>query len=137
VREIAHRPTVPGAAILAVSCVALTALAAPLLSDSGALNAGSLWGIAIVALSMVPLIGMAGQISLAQLSFAGIGAVAYAHLGVDSPFALLWAALWAGAVGFVVALPAIRLAGIYLALATGAVAVMLDQWIFLSPSVSI
>jgi branched-chain amino acid transport system permease protein len=71
------------------------------------------------------------------LSFAGIGAVAYAHLGLDSPLALLWAALWAGAVGALVALPAIRLAGIYLALATGAVAVMLDQWIFVLPNLSI
>jgi branched-chain amino acid transport system permease protein len=136
VRETAHRPTVRGGWVLAIFCVALSALVAPLLSDSAALNAGALWGTAIVALSLVPLIGMAGQLSLAQLTFAGVGAVAYAHLGLNSPLALLWAALLAGAVGLVVALPAIRLDGIYLALATGAVAVMFDQWIFGLPSIS-
>ena len=37
--------------------------------------------VGIVALSLVPLVGFAGQISLCQLSFAGIGAVVMAHLG--------------------------------------------------------
>ena len=36
---------------------------------------------ALVALSLVPLTGWAGQVSLAPLAFAGIGAVAYARLG--------------------------------------------------------
>ena len=36
---------------------------------------------ALVALSLVPLIGWAGQVSLAPLAFAGIGAVAYTRLG--------------------------------------------------------
>lgn len=137
VRETAHRPTVRGSAALAAGVVAATAAVVPVLSDSAALDAGRIWGVAIVALSMVPLIGLSGQLSLAQLSFAGIGALAYAHLGVASPLALVWAALWAGAVGALVALPAIRLAGIYLALATGAVAVVLDQWIFVLPRVSV
>jgi branched-chain amino acid transport system permease protein len=136
-REMAHRPTWRGATALAIGAVAVTAMVAPLLSDSAVLNAGQIWGVAIVALSMVPLVGLSGQLSLAQLSFAGIGAVAYGHLGLDSPVALLWAALCAGAVGALVALPTVRLAGIYLALATGAVAVVLDQWIFVLPNVTI
>jgi branched-chain amino acid transport system permease protein len=135
-REAAHLPSLRGAWVLAVFCVAVSALVAPLLSDSAALNSGAIWGTAIVALSLVPLIGMAGQLSLAQLSFAGIGALAYAHLGLNSPLALLWAALWAAGVGLIVALPAIRLEGIYLALATGAVAVMLDQWVFGMPKLA-
>ena len=36
---------------------------------------------ALVVLSLVPLTGWAGQVSLAPLAFAGIGAVAYARLG--------------------------------------------------------
>ena len=36
---------------------------------------------ALLALSLVPLTGWAGQVSLAPLAFAGIGAVAYARLG--------------------------------------------------------
>ena len=46
---------------------------------------------------------------------------------------LLYAGVFAGAVGAVVALPALRLRGIYLALSTAAFAVILDQWIFLMP----
>ena len=37
------------------------------------LTYGKLFPIGIVALSLVPLVGYAGQISLCQLSFAGIG----------------------------------------------------------------
>ena len=136
-REMAHRPTWRGTLALAGGAVVATAMVAPLLSESGALNAGAIWGTAIVALSLVPLVGMSGQLSLAQLSFAGIGAIAYAHLGLDNPLGLLWAALWAGVIGALVALPTVRLAGIYLALATGAVAVVLDQWIFVLPEVTL
>ena len=50
---------------------------------------GKIFSIGIVALSLVPLVGFAGQISLCQLSFAGIGAVVMAHLGAGgNPLAL-------------------------------------------------
>ena len=45
------------------------------------------FGFAIVTLSLVPLTGYAGQISLAQMTFTGIGAVAMATWGANgSPF---------------------------------------------------
>jgi branched-chain amino acid transport system permease protein len=44
--------------------------------------------------------------------------------------ALLWAAVICAVVGAVIALPALRLDGIYLALGTAAFAVALDKWIF-------
>src|SRR5436309_15039449 len=69
------------------------------------------------------------------MSFAGIGAIAMAHLGHGgSPIGLVWAALFAAAVGAVVALPALRLSGIYLALAAAAFAVVLDRWLFTLPN---
>jgi branched-chain amino acid transport system permease protein len=104
---------------------------ANLLSPSDALGVSRILGLGIIALSLVPLVGFAGQMSLAQMSFAGIGAIVMAHHGqAGEPIALLYAAVLCGVVGAVVALPALRLSGIYLALATAAFAVFLDRWIF-------
>lgn len=87
--------------------------------------------LGIVMLSLVPLIGYAGQISLAPMAFAGIGAVAMGAWGGDgSPLGLLLAGLAAGAAGVLVALPALRLQGLYLALATAAFAVFMDLVFF-------
>ncbi len=85
----------------------------------------------IIALSFVPLVGMAGRVSLCQLSFAGIGAVTMAHVGADNAIVgIVVAVILTAAIGAVVALPALRLSGIYLALATAAFAVALDRWVF-------
>jgi branched-chain amino acid transport system permease protein len=93
-----------------------------------------LFAIGIIALSLVPLVGFAGQISLCQLSFAGIGAVCMAHVGINgNPLGFVVAIVVCGVVGALVALPALRLQGIYLALATAAFAVFLDQWVFHLP----
>jgi branched-chain amino acid transport system permease protein len=86
----------------------------------------------------VTLVGLAGQISLCQMSLAGIGALVAARLGTDGqPWALLLAALVAGVVGALIALPALRLSGIYLALATAAFAMVLDRWLFNIPELSV
>ena len=87
--------------------------------------------LGIVMLSLVPLIGYAGQISLAPMAFAGIGAVAMGAWGGDgNPLALLGAGVAAGVAGVVVALPALRLQGLYLALSTAAFAVFMDLVFF-------
>jgi branched-chain amino acid transport system permease protein len=49
---------------------------------------------------------------------------------------LVWAVVICAAVGALVALPALRLSGIYLALATAAFAVVLDRWLFNLPNFS-
>jgi branched-chain amino acid transport system permease protein len=136
-RDVTPRQGWRGGIALGAACVAATAVLGATAGRSELLSAGRIWGLAIIALSMVPLIGLGGQLSLAQLSFAGVGAIAYAHLGWNSPGGLLWAALCAAVASVVVALPAMRLAGIYLALATGAFAVMLELWIFGLPRFSI
>jgi branched-chain amino acid transport system permease protein len=87
--------------------------------------------LGIVMLSLVPLIGYAGQISLAPMAFAGIGALVMGGWGGDGTlFGLVAAVLVTAAVGALVALPAIRLRGLYLALATAAFAVLMDQLVF-------
>jgi ABC-type branched-subunit amino acid transport system permease subunit len=87
--------------------------------------------LAIVTLSLVPLTGYAGQISLAQLTFTGIGAVAMATWGANG--SLLGVAIAIGVcavVGGIVAFPALRLSGIYLALATAAFALFCSAMFF-------
>jgi branched-chain amino acid transport system permease protein len=92
--------------------------------------------LGLVLLSLVPLTGYAGQISLGQLSFAGVGAFAMGKVaGGASPLGLLAAVALAAGVGIVVALPAIRLQGLYLALATLAFASGMDYAFFQNPSV--
>jgi branched-chain amino acid transport system permease protein len=87
-----------------------------------------------VLLSLVLVAGMAGQVSLAQFTFLGVADVTMAHLAVDSGFpywiAVLVATLIAAALGALVALPALRLRGLYLALSTLAFAVLADQVFF-------
>jgi len=137
-REVMPRPTYRGALIAAAGVVAVTALVAGLVSDADAQTLGQLFGVALVAASLVPLIGYAGQISLCPLTFAGIGALAMGyHGGGGNPIGLVFAAVLAGEAGALVALPALRLRGIYLALATAAFAVIMDRWLFLIPDFDI
>lgn len=87
--------------------------------------------LAIIALSLVPLTGYAGQISLAPLAFGGIGALVMHEVAADgNPFGLLAAAAVCAVVGAVVALPALRLKGLYLALSTFAFALFCEKAVF-------
>ncbi len=92
---------------------------------------------AIIMLSFIPLTGWAGQVSLAQLTFAGVGAFAMFKFAGDSgnPIGLLWAALLAVPFGTAMALPALRLQGLYLALASMAFARMAEPLFFDQPEV--
>lgn len=87
-----------------------------------------------ICLSLVVLTGYVGQISLAQMAFAGVGGFGLTHmtqeLGVPFPFSLLLAALVAVPVGLVIGLPALRLRGVNLAVITLAAAVAADALLF-------
>jgi branched-chain amino acid transport system permease protein len=79
-------------------------------------------------------VGFAGRLSLCQLTFAGIGAAVVSQFGLTGdPFALLFAAAVVGAIGALIAIPMLRLSGIYLALGTAAFAVAMDRWLFTLP----
>jgi branched-chain amino acid transport system permease protein len=105
---------------------------APHFSNFQALVVGSGLVYGLVLLSLVLITGMSGQISLAQFSFVGLGAVLLAHLHGHMPYvvAVVVAMLITAVVGAVVALPALRLRGLYLALATLAFAVLMDTMVF-------
>ncbi|MGQ0823688.1 MAG: branched-chain amino acid ABC transporter permease [Actinomycetota bacterium] len=90
---------------------------------------------ALIALSLIPLTGWAGQVNLAPLAYAGIGAVAYARWGGEhgSWWAILFAVLVAIPIGAITALPAARLQGLYLALASLAFAALAEYLVFGQP----
>jgi branched-chain amino acid transport system permease protein len=91
---------------------------------------------AFVLLSLVPLTGWANQISLAQITLVGCGAFALVEWGFNgNVLSLLIAAAFAVPIGAVMAGPAIRLQGIYLALATMAFARMAEFLFFDQPGV--
>jgi len=95
---------------------------------------------AVVCLSLVVLTGYVGQISLAQMAFAGVSGFALSKLGdglgVPFPLAPLMAAAAAAAVGVAVGVPALRLRGLSLAVVTLAGAVAVEELVFKSPAVT-
>ena len=120
----------------AVAVVVGGALLAAIVPADQLVSLGRMWGLGIVALSLIPVMGYAGQLTLCQLSFAGIGMVMVQHLGRQgNPLALVAAVVVPAAIGAVVALPSFRLSGIYLALSTAAFAVVMDRWIFPLPEI--
>lgn len=93
----------------------------------------------LLALSIVVITGYVGQISLAQLAIAGIAgftAIEVADNGLPFPLAVLVGTLLATVVGVLVGLPATRVRGMSLAVATLAVAVAIEQLVLASTAVS-
>ncbi len=85
---------------------------------------------AIAGLGLMLLVGYTGQISLGHAAFLAVGAYTEALLqGAGVPFvvSLASAALFSAAVGIIVGLPALRLKGIYLAIATLAFNVIVEE----------
>ena len=84
-----------------------------------------------IFLSLGLLVWTSGQISLCQAAFAAVGATAFAHattgLGLPWLGGLIVAGLATIPLGVVVALPAIRLSGIYLALATFGFGILVER----------
>ena len=94
----------------------------------------------ILLLSLVLLVGYAGQLSLAQLSIGGLGALATARLatslGWPLPIAIVVGVLAAIPIGLVVGLPAVRTRGAALAVVTLGLATALNDLVFSTTSVT-
>ena len=121
-RALSSRSTrVPGLRTSLLGGVALVAgswVITRSLSVTNLFTFGKGVAIAMVVLSLVLLTGYAGQISLCQWTFAGVGAFAMGKVGHGSLLGVLAAIGLAAAVGALSALPALRLQGLYLALIT-------------------
>ena len=121
---------------LVLAAVLPPTLGAALLSDKNALLASAACATAIAAISLNILMGYAGQISLGQFAFVGVGAFTTGIVtGVDQ-LRLPWLAGLAAAavvgalIAFLVGLPALRLRGLYLAIVTVSVAYVGWQSVF-------
>ena len=84
--------------------------------------AALVWISALAAIGLNILVGYAGQVSLGQAGFLGIGAYAVAvgpaHLGLHPLVAMVAGATLAGVIAYIVGKPILRLRGYYLAIAT-------------------
>lgn len=127
--------TLIGVGLFALALVMPAALHGPKLGD---LAAGAIF--TLIAVSLVALTGWAGQISLCQFSFVGIGAFTIGHFAGAHGQNFLWAALLGMALavplGLAVGLISLRLSGLFLALATLATALIMDGVVFNSVGVS-
>ena len=88
----------------------------------------------VIFASLGLLVRTSGQLSLCHIGFAAVGAAAFAHLasdhGVPWMLAVLIAGLVAVPVGAAVAIPAIRLSGLYLALASFGFGILLERLVY-------
>ena len=131
------RPVAVYAAPARVQLAGAVVLGAVLLLIPHLVNAGQLpfWSDAltqvVLFLSLGLLVRTSGQVSLCQAAFAAIGATTMGHLtaGFGLPWgaALLLAGLAAVPIGALIAVPAIRLPGVFLALATFGFGVTMEQ----------
>jgi branched-subunit amino acid ABC-type transport system permease component len=123
------RPTAIGAAVvLAAVLVAMPRLdpdRLPIFTTAAA--------FVIIFASLHLLVRTSGQVSLCHMAFAAVGAATFARaesVGVPFGVALLVAGLAAVPIGAFIAIPAIRLSGVYLAIATFGFGILVENLFF-------
>ena len=132
----APMPQLRGTMVYAASALAIVVL----VFGGSALRLATITSLitSVLILSIVLLAGYVGQVTLAELTFAGFSAFMLARFSVrwDLPFP--WSPLAAIActtvVGTLASLPAVRIRGIQLAIVTVAAATAIEQVLFRSPS---
>lgn len=126
------RPMKIGAAFVGVAAV----LALPELVGAKLPTWTSAASFVIVFASLGLLVRTSGQVSLCHATFGAVGATSFAHLASSSGVGLPWfvalvlAGLAVVPIGALVAIPAIRLSGLHLALATFGFAVLMERVVY-------
>ena len=128
------RRALSGTALIGLVAAVIVAIALPVFTSGYVVYIANLLLVFVVlCLGLHIVIGETGQFSMAHAAFYGIGiyASALANRAVDLPypFAMLFGALVAGAVGLFIGALALRMRDIYLALATFAFGEAM-QWVF-------
>jgi ABC-type branched-subunit amino acid transport system ATPase component/ABC-type branched-subunit amino acid transport system permease subunit len=118
---------------IAALVVGLLVAAPAVLSESKTNLASAIVIFAIIGMSLVVLTGWAGQVSLGQMAFAGIGAAVAgavtARLHWDLSLGLLLGALVGAGAAFLIGLPALRRRGLTLAVTSLAFALMTSAYL--------
>jgi branched-chain amino acid transport system permease protein len=120
-----------GGAVFWYGALIVALIAAPLVLDRYLITQASFVAIYTIAgVGLMLLAGYTGQVSLGHAAFLAAGSYTEAILmdaGVPFLISLPCSGLLAGALGIVIGLPALRLAGIYLAIATLAFAFIVEE----------
>ncbi len=120
----------------ALALVVAVTIAGSFLSGSDLFTMGEVLVLSLLALSLVPLSGFGGQVSLCQFTFLGLGALAMHWVdGGSSVLGVLAAVGMCAVAGALLAIPVLRLRGLYMALATLAFAVLMDNVFFTSNAI--
>jgi branched-chain amino acid transport system permease protein len=136
-RERFRLPSVRSAVVAGLALVGVMFLLREILAPTAVNSLAFSMTAAIIALSLVLLTGYAGEINLAVLSFGAIGAIIVHHYGVSGSGGGARTTLWGyvlaatvcAVVGALVALPSLRLRGLYLALSTLAFGVFVSNMV--------
>lgn len=122
-----HLPTI------GIAVVVVVGLLAPVwMSNSTAGSATQVLSLALVGVSVTIISGMGGQLSLGQFAIGGIGAaVAISATDASGSFilGLVAATFVAGAVSALIGIPALRVPGLLLGVATLSFALMCESWL--------
>lgn len=132
----------------APNAVATKAMIGSIVGVAAILLVGPEWRLAainslvgvVICLSLVVLTGFVGQISLAQMAFAGIGGFTVSKLatqaGLGFPVGPLLGAVAAMVIGLLAAVPALRVRGVSLAIVTFAAAAAVENLLFKNSALS-
>jgi branched-chain amino acid transport system permease protein len=132
-RELIDLPEVRWGLRAASILLGLVVVLLPFVLGEGRTNlVASLFTIAIVAVSLVVLTGWAGLVSLGQFAFVGVGAAVGAYLTLERGWDLSIVLVASGTVGaglaVLIGLPALRIRGLFLAVATLSFALAMSSY---------
>jgi branched-subunit amino acid ABC-type transport system permease component len=126
----------PWATWLGAAVVAVLVLVAPALQPTSVPTFTSGLVHVVVFLALAILVRTSGQVSLCHVGLLAVGTAAFSHFAVGAGVPWLLAVLLAGMatvpVGLLIAVPAIRLSGLYLALATFGFGILLQRLVYSS-----
>jgi len=115
----------------------VAAVVGPLaLDNSQRVLASSVVLFALAGLSLVVLTGFAGQVSLGQFAFVALGALVggrMAQLGYPAWVGVVYATAAGGVAALVIGVSALRIRGLFLAVATLGFALAASTWLFGQP----
>jgi ABC-type branched-subunit amino acid transport system permease subunit len=132
-RRTVRKPMSPAARIVGLLTLSVVAIVIPFVVEEKLAT----WNVAmsqvLLFLSLGLLVRTSGQISLCQMGFFAVGAATFGHMlghGVPWLVAVGIAGAVAVPVGALIAIPAIRLSGLFLALATLGFGVLLANYFY-------
>ena len=133
-RELANLPAARWLTRIVIALMAVAAVVRGLTLEQGADYQKYTVVIVfmMVAISSTVLTGWAGQLSLGQFAFVGVGAYATGYYGQQLPYpvALALGTAWGVGIAIVIGLPALRLKGLNLAIITLGFQLLTVFWLF-------